>query len=129
MAPTNVRAASTAEAPQPAGRYSQAIVASQFCFLAGQGPLDADGTVQRGPLESQLRLCFNNLEAVAQAAGTSLDHAVRIGVYVRPGTDLVEYNRVYAELVTADPAPARTTIFSPFSDFDVEVDAICLVPE
>ncbi len=127
MAQTNARAASTVEAPQPAGRYSQAIVAGHFCFLAGQGPLDPAGTVQRGSLESQLRRCFSNLRAVAKAAGTDLDHAVRIGVYLRPGTDLSEYNRVYADLVTAEPAPARTTIFSPFTDFDVEVDAICLI--
>jgi reactive intermediate/imine deaminase len=128
MTQTNLTAASTERAPQPAGRYSQAIVAGHFCFLSGQGPLHPDGEVERSSLESQVRLCFSNLEAVANEAGTSLDHAVRIGVYLNPGTDLAEYNRVYAELVTADPPPARTTIFSPFPNFDVEIDGVCLVP-
>lgn len=128
MAETSARAAATDGAPQPAGRYSQAVSADGFCFLAGQGPLNLDGTIVRDSLESQLRRCFENLNAVARAAGTDLGRAVRIGVYLKPGTDLGEYNRVYAELITAEPPPARTTIFSDFTDFDVEIDAICLGP-
>ena len=121
-------AVATAEAPSPAGRYSQAVIAGDFCFLAGQGPLAPDGSIIRGSLEAQLRRCVENLEAVARAAGTDLSQAVRLGVYLRPGTNLAEYNRIYAELITADPPPARTTIYSDFTDFDVEIDAICLVP-
>jgi 2-iminobutanoate/2-iminopropanoate deaminase len=128
MARVSAEAAATSEAPRPAGRYSQAVVAGDFCFLAGQGPLAPDGSIVRESLEAQLRRCVENLEAVARAAGTDLSRAVRLGVYLRPGTDLTEYNRVYAELITADPPPARTTIFSDFTEFDVEIDAICVVP-
>jgi len=119
-------AAATPDAPAPTGRYSQAVVAGDLCFLAGQAPFTADGRLVEGGLEAQVRQCFANLAAVAEAAGTSLDRAVRFGVFVSPRADLAEYNRVYAELVSSDPLPARTTIISDLPGFDVEIDAILL---
>lgn len=118
----------TSDAPQPSGYYSQALVAGDLVFLSGQAPFDAGSNPVAGDLETQMRQCFANLEAVAHAAGTSLAHAVRMSVYLQPGTDLVEYNRIYRLLMPTDPAPARTTVFSPFPDFDVEIDAICALP-
>jgi 2-iminobutanoate/2-iminopropanoate deaminase len=96
--------------------------------LAGQAPFDAQGVLVEHGLEAQIRQCFSNLEAVAAAAGTSISEAVRIGVFVSPRADLAEYNRVYAEIVTHDPPPARTTIISDLPGFDIEIDAVCLVP-
>jgi reactive intermediate/imine deaminase len=122
------KAAHTNEAPQPTGRYSQGIIAGGLCFLAGQAPFDAQGVLVEHGLEAQIRQCFSNLEAVAAAAGTSISEAVRIGVFVSPRADLAEYNRVYAEIVTHDPPPARTTIISDLPGFDIEIDAVCLVP-
>lgn len=126
IAMSAIVAHATTQAPTPTGRYSQAVVAGELCFLAGQAPFDAAGTLVEGGLEAQVRQCFANLEAVAQAAGTSLDRAVRFGVFLSPRADLAEYNRVYAELVAQDPPPARTTVFSDFPDFDVEIDAVLL---
>jgi enamine deaminase RidA (YjgF/YER057c/UK114 family) len=51
-----------------------------------------------------------------------------MSVYLQPGSDLAEYNRVYRLLMKTDPAPARTTIFSPFPGFDAEIDAVCVLP-
>jgi EmrB/QacA subfamily drug resistance transporter len=121
-----LRAAATDGAPTPTGRYSQAVVAGELCFLAGQAPFTPAGELVPGDLEAQIRQCFSNLEAVAAAAGTSLDRAVRIGVFLSPRVDMAEYNRVYAEIVAHDPPPARTTVFSDFPGFDVEIDAVCL---
>ncbi|MDO8210336.1 MFS transporter [Conexibacter sp. CPCC 206217] len=121
-----IHAAATADAPAPTGRYSQAVVAGELCFLAGQAPFTPAGELVPGDLEAQIRQCFNNLEAVATAAGTSLQRAVRIGVFLSPRVDIAEYNRVYAELIAQDPPPARTTVFSDFPGFDVEIDAVCL---
>jgi reactive intermediate/imine deaminase len=118
----------TSDAPQPSGYYSQALVAGDLVFLSGQAPFDADGNLVSGDLETQMRQCFANLEAVARAAGTSLTNAIRMSVYLQPGSDLAEYNRVYRLLMKTDPAPARTTIFSPFPGFDVEIDAVCVLP-
>jgi 2-iminobutanoate/2-iminopropanoate deaminase len=116
---------SAPEAPTPTGRYSQAVAAGGLVFLAGQAPFDAQGVLVEG-FEAQVRRCFANLEAVAAAAGTGLDRAVRIGVFLSPRADLAAYNRIYAELVRADPPPARTTVFSDFPDFDIEIDAVLL---
>jgi 2-iminobutanoate/2-iminopropanoate deaminase len=121
-------AASSEAAPRPTGRYSQAIVLGGVCFLAGQAPFDAGGTLVEGGLEAQVRQCFANLEAVAAAAGTTLSEAVRLGVFVSSRADLAEYNRVYSEIVTWEPPPARTTIISDLPGFDVEIDAICAMP-
>jgi reactive intermediate/imine deaminase len=123
----DVVAVEAPDAPAPSGYYSQALVADRLVFLSGQAPFDAAGSPVTRDLETQMRQCFSNLEAVAAAAGTSLARAVRIGVYLQPGTDLAEYNRVYRLLIRTDPAPARTTIFSAFPGFDVEIDAVCLL--
>src|SRR5690606_13021583 len=77
---------STEHAPAPTGRYSQAIEAGGLVFLAGQAPHDPDGNVPEA-FEDQVRQCFANLAAVAAAAGTSLDRAVRVGVFISPRAD------------------------------------------
>jgi 2-iminobutanoate/2-iminopropanoate deaminase len=118
----------TPDAPAPAGAYAQGVTYGSLLFLAGQGPLAPDGRIVAEDLPQQLALCLANLEAVAQAAGTSLRNALRIGVYLDPGVDMAEYNRAFAEHFADEPQPVRTTIFSPFPDFDVEVDAIVALP-
>lgn len=125
MSPNPRVAHSTAQAPAPTGRYSQAIEAGGLVFLAGQAPHDPDGNVPEA-FEDQVRQCFTNLAAVAAAAGTSLDRAVRVGVFISPRADASAYNRIYAELMTADPPPARTTSYSDFIGFDVEIEATLL---
>ena len=114
------------DAPSPSGGYSQAIVAARFLFLSGQGPFAADGTLVGGSIESQVRQVFANLEAVARAAGGSLDNAVRVGVYLSSLEHFDEMDRVYRELL-AEPRPARTTIQSDLVGFDVEADAVVLL--
>jgi 2-iminobutanoate/2-iminopropanoate deaminase len=123
------RGITTPDAPLPSGRYSQAVVAGGLVFLAGQAPILPTGEIVSGSIETQVAQCFANLEAVARAAGTTLGRAVRISVYLNTGVDMAAYNRIYGELVTADPPPARTKIFSDFPGFDVEIDAICLAGE
>lgn len=121
---TGPQAISTPEAPQPTGAYSQAIVAGDQILLSGQAPFDAAGRLVEGGIEAQVRQCFANLAAVAQAAGASLEQAIRIGAYVSPHADLAAYNAAFRELVTWSPLPARTTIVSDLPGFLVEIDAI-----
>ncbi len=100
----------TDQAPAAIGPYSQATRAGQTVFLSGQIPLDpASGNVVEGGIEAQARRAFENLKAVCQAAGGSLDDVVRVGLYL---TDLSEFgavNAVMAEYFDA-PYPARSTI-------------------
>jgi reactive intermediate/imine deaminase len=100
----------TSAAPQAIGTYSQAIRAGNTVYLSGQIPLDpATGALVTGGFEAEARRVFENLQAVATAAGSSLDHAVRITVYV---TDLANFPVVNSVMsgFFREPYPARVTI-------------------
>ena len=105
------RAVLTPGAPAPVGPYSQAIVAGGFVFASGQIPLDpATGKLVEGGFEAQAERVLDNLRAVLEAAGSSLDAVVRTNVFL---TDLALFprlNAVYGRYFTAEPKPARSTI-------------------
>jgi 2-iminobutanoate/2-iminopropanoate deaminase len=111
------------DAPAPSGGYSQAIVAGGLLFLSGQGPFAPDGSLVDGSFEAQVRQVFDNLAAVAQAAGGSLSQAVRVGVYLSSMELFEVFDRVYREIFS-EPRPARTTIQSDLIGFDIEADAV-----
>jgi 2-iminobutanoate/2-iminopropanoate deaminase len=117
----------TDAAPAPAGPYSQGIVAGNLLFLAGQGPFNSKGERVGETFADQVRQTFSNLEAVANAAGTSLANAIRYGVYLKNLDDFAEFNTLAAEFLT-HPLPVRTTIEAALRGFDVEIDAIVLIP-
>ncbi len=100
----------TPHAPQAIGTYSQAIRAGSTVYLSGQIPLDpATGELVAGDMEAQVRRVFDNLLAVAQAAGGDLSHVVKLTVYL---TDLAHFalvNRVMAEYFS-QPYPARAAV-------------------
>lgn len=100
----------TPNAPQAIGTYSQAMRAGNTVYLSGQIPLDpATGELVTGDMEAQVRRVFENLKAVAVAAGGDLDHAVRVTVYL---TDLQHFalvNRVMAGYFS-QPYPARAAL-------------------
>jgi 2-iminobutanoate/2-iminopropanoate deaminase len=119
----SVRPVLSASAPAPSGGYSQALVAGDFVFLSGQGPFDPHGAIVGDSVEEQVRQVFANLEAVARAAGSSLDRFVRVGVYLRDMSYFEEMDRIYRDIF-AEPRPARTTIQSDLVDFIIEADAV-----
>lgn len=100
----------TDHAPAAIGPYSQAVRVGNTVYLSGQIPLDpATGNLVEGDVAAQARRAFDNLKAVSEAAGGSLDRIVRLGLYL---TDLGEFaavNAVMQEYFTA-PFPARSTI-------------------
>ena len=101
---------STQDAPAAIGPYSQAVRAGDTVYFSGQIPLDpATGLVVEGGIDAQARRAFDNLVAVCEAAGGSLEKIVRLGLYL---TDLGEFatvNAVMGEYFNA-PFPARSTI-------------------
>jgi len=113
----------TPEAPQPSGGYSQGIVAGGFLYLAGQGPFDVSGGRAGETIAEQVRQVLENLDAVARAAGGSLQNAVRCGMYISDMAHFDEMDAEYRRFFT-DPMPARTTIQSDLVGFDVEGDAV-----
>ncbi|MGH7881675.1 MAG: Rid family detoxifying hydrolase [Candidatus Dormibacteraceae bacterium] len=116
----------TTEAPAPLGPYSQAICAQGMLFIAGQIPRTPTGE-QPDSFEEQVEQTFRNLQAVARAGGCELSDAVRIGVYLRDMGQIAKLNQIYP-LYFSDPLPARTTIQSNLPGFEIEVDAILIMP-
>ncbi len=117
---------STTSAPGAIGTYSQAVRAGDTLYISGQIPLDP-GTMQvvEGDFAERARQVFRNLEAIATAAGTSLQHAVKLTIYL---TDLAEFatvNAVMAEFFD-EPYPARAAVGVAAlpKGVDVEADAI-----
>lgn len=100
----------TDHAPAAIGPYSQAVRAGTTVYFSGQIPLDpATGNLVDGDIAAQARRAFDNLKAVAEAAGGSLDRIVRLGLYL---TDLSQFAAVNAVMQDyfAAPYPARSTI-------------------
>ena len=100
----------TDSAPQAIGPYSQAVRAGDTVYLSGQIPLDPT-TMQlvTGDIDAEIRRVFENLKAVAQAAGGSLANAVKVNVFL---TDLAHFARVNEIMATycTQPYPARAAI-------------------
>lgn len=113
----------SSDAPAPSGGYSQGIRAGDFLFLAGQGPFDESGARVGETVAEQVERVLGNLDAVARAAGGSLQAAVRVGMYLSDLAHFDEMDAAYRRFF-ADPMPARTTIQSDLIGFDVEGDAV-----
>jgi 2-iminobutanoate/2-iminopropanoate deaminase len=100
----------TEQGPKPVGPYSQAIVEGDFIFVSGQGPINPQtGQLELGDARSETKRVFENMRAILEAAGSSLDHVVKCNVYLREIKDFAAMNEVYQTYFTA-PFPARTTI-------------------
>jgi 2-iminobutanoate/2-iminopropanoate deaminase len=106
-----VRQAITApDAPEAVGPYVHAVRAAGLLFCSGQIPLDpASGELVGSTPGEQARQCLSNLQAVCDAAGTSLANAVRLTIYMLDMGAFAEVNEVYASFFAADP-PARAAI-------------------
>jgi reactive intermediate/imine deaminase len=100
----------TKSAPQAIGTYSQAVRAGDTVYLSGQIPLDpATMQIVSGDIEVEITRVFENLKAVAEAAGGSLAQAVKVNVYL---TDLANFARVN-EIMSKycpEPFPARAAV-------------------
>lgn len=123
------QAIDTPRAPAAIGTYSQGIRAGGAIWLSGQLPLDpATGQLLAGEMRDQVRQVFRNLAAVAEAAGSSLGHAVKVTVFLTDLSHFAVVNEVMAEFFTK-PYPARAAIgvASLPRGATVEADAV-LVP-
>lgn len=119
----------TERAPAAIGPYSQAIRAGNTVYFSGQIPLDpATGALVEGDIRAQTRRVFDNLTAVAEAAGGSLAQIVRVGIYVTDLGHFAEVNAVMAEYFQT-PYPARSTIEVSAlpKAAQVEVDAVMVL--
>lgn len=97
-------------APAAIGPYSQAIRTGSLVFLSGQIPLDpASGELVEGDFQARARRVFDNLKAVAEAAGGSLDQVVKLNLYLTDLGRFAAVNEVMAEYFS-EPWPARAAV-------------------
>ncbi|MEE8236202.1 MAG: RidA family protein [Gammaproteobacteria bacterium] len=100
----------TDRAPAAIGTYSQAVRAGNTVYLSGQIPLDPDrGELVTGDIAVQIRRVFDNLTAVAEAAGGCLDDAVKLTVYLTDLGNFSTVNEIMAEYFS-EPYPARAAV-------------------
>ncbi|HEX7300863.1 MAG TPA: Rid family detoxifying hydrolase [Solirubrobacteraceae bacterium] len=119
----------TPDAPGAIGPYSQAVRYGDALYCSGALPIDpGTGDLVQDSLAAETRQCLENLEAVCQAAGTSLAQALRLTVYTTRLEGFAEINEAYARAFDATP-PARVTIGVAAlpRDARVEIDAIVAV--
>jgi reactive intermediate/imine deaminase len=125
----NKEAVHTDGAPAAIGTYSQAMKSGSLVFLSGQIPLDP-GTMElvQGDFARRTRQVFENLKAVAHAAGGNLDCIVKVTIYLTDLGNFATVNAVMAEYFT-EPYPARAAIgvASLPKGADVEADAILVL--
>lgn len=118
----------TDKAPKAIGPYSQAVKAGGFIFASGQIPLDpATMQIVEGGIREQTDRVLNNLKAVLEAAGSSLDRVVKTTVFLADLGDFAEMNEVYGRFF-GDVPPARSTVGVSRlpRDVRVEIDVIAL---
>ncbi len=117
----------TANAPQPAGPYSQGIIANGFFYTAGFGPQDpATGAVADSVAE-QTRQVLRNVGAVLAEHGLTLDDCVKTTVHLADLADFTEFNDAYREFFS-EPYPVRTTVGSQLANILVEIDVVAALP-
>lgn len=119
----------TDKAPRPVGPYSQAIMVHGFIFVSGQIPIDpATGKLVEGSFEEKARRVMDNIKAILEAAGASMDDIVKVTVYLRDMRLFTDFNRVYSEYFKGPP-PARVVVevSNLPLNADLEVEAIAYV--
>ena len=119
---------STEKGPKAIGPYSQAIKANGLIFTSGQIPFDpATGQLVEGDVARQTARVLDNLTAIVAAAGSSLEKAVRVTVFLKDMNDFTAMNEVYGRYFTKNP-PARSTVEVARlpRDVRIEIDLIAL---
>lgn len=118
----------TDKAPKAIGPYSQAVVAGDLIFCAGQGALDAaTGESRKGDVAAETEVTFDNIAAVLAAAGSDLAHVVKTTVFLIDMADFAAMNEVYAKRF-GEHRPARSTVgvASLPRGFRVEIECVAV---
>lgn len=121
----------TRKAPAAIGPYSQGILAGNLLFTSGQIPLDpATGNLVTGGIRAETKQVFENLKAVLEAGGASLQEVVKTTVFLSDLSEFSTMNEVYATYFPGEP-PARSTVQVAAlpRGARVEIEAVAVVPD
>ncbi|MBA3582853.1 MAG: RidA family protein [Gammaproteobacteria bacterium] len=119
----------TTQAPQAIGTYSQAVKVGNTVYLSGQIPLDpVSGQLLEGDIKLQIKRVFDNLAAVAQAAGGDLQNIVKLNIFLTDLANFAAVNEVMATYFTGSyPARAVVGVAALPKGATVEMDAILVI--
>ncbi|CCH33857.1 RidA family protein [Actinosynnema sp. NPDC047251] len=125
MPKTEIR---TANAPAPVAAFSQGVRKGNVLQVAGQVAFDPSGAIVGETVAEQTKQALANVVAVLEAAGASLDDVLMLRVYLTDTAHFGEMNEAYGQVVTAQPFPARTTVYVGLpAGLLVEIDALAVV--
>ena len=116
--------------PAAQGLYSSAIAFGNMVFVSGQGPVDPDTRkIIRGDVLEQMKVAVENIRLILEEAGSSLEHALKVTVYLADMEDFQRMNDLYRALF-GPVYPARTTIQAARLPLDIriEIDVIAAIP-
>lgn len=116
----------TSKAPLPIGPYSQAICVDGWLFLSGQIPIDPKtGEVVDSDFKKQVEQVMNNVKAILEAAGGSLESVVKVVVYLKDLKRVRDFNEIYSRFFR-EPYPARSIVgvSSLPKDVEIELDVV-----
>lgn len=116
----------TNDSYQSTAPYSQAIKHGDTVYVAGQVPVDVNGTVIGTNIQEQTEQVMDNIEAILEAAGTSMANVVKATVFLTDISDFEAFNEVYADRMP-EPRPARSAIEVADLAIDVRVEVEVIV--
>lgn len=121
---------STENAPSAIGPYSQAKQHGDTIYVSGQGPADPDSReIEVEDVGDQTAQVLENVSAILEAAGSSMENVIKANVYLRDIDDYDAVNEVYAEYMS-EPFPARAAVEVanlPLEEMDVEIEVVAAV--
>ncbi|ABO65428.1 MULTISPECIES: RidA family protein [Geobacillus] len=124
-----MRKVETKNAPQAIGPYSQGIIVNNMFYSSGQIPLTPEGELVKGDIQAQTHQVFQNLKAVLEAAGASLETVVKTTVFIKNMDDFAAMNEVYSQYFpNHKPARSCVEVARLPKDVLVEIEVVALVP-
>jgi len=116
--------------PVPKGYYSPAIVHNNTVYVSGQLALNENGEPQTASIEDETRQCMKNIETILLASGSSLQHILKVNVFIADIANWQIFNQVFTEIM-GDHRPARIVV--PCNQLNygcgIEIDCIAAVAE
>jgi 2-iminobutanoate/2-iminopropanoate deaminase len=132
LQPVQLQPVTARNLPSPVGPYSPGMVVGNLVFVSGQAGRDpASGRLAGDTIEAQTEQVLKNIATILEAAGTTLQHVIRCGVFIVDMKEFPRMNEVYARVFGAH-RPARTTVEVsglPGEGLRVEIDAVAVLPQ
>ena len=129
--PMSHRPIHAANLPKPVGPYSPGMGFERLVFVSGQGATDpASGKIVSADVAAQTEQCLRNVQSILEAAGSSLQHVLRCGVFLVDMGEFQAMNAVYSRMF-GNHRPARTTVqvsALPGEGLRIEIDCVAYVP-